>query len=229
MRGYLLEKELLIIFNRRFLNNIRRLQRPVAVMVGLGLIFAWLLVAVERSIIPTLITISESRVAAIANEAIIQAVNSHIDSLLEDKKLLDFHVGSEGQLLYVQTNTADLNRIQSECLALLQEAINDLEGFEIRIPFGQALGSSIFASMGPKIRVAMFPYGYVSVQVLDSFEVTGINQIKYDLCLHVVYTLQVVIPLISSKTHVSIDIPLATVLIPGKVPDTYLTIPYDSR
>ncbi len=189
----------------------------------------WSLMVLEKSIIPTLIAISESRVTAIANEAIIDAVNAHIDSLLQGKKLLDFHVSSEGQLLYVQTNAADLNKIQSESLSILQAAITDLEGFEVHIPFGQAFGSSIFASFGPKIKVALFPYGHVNVQVLDSFEVTGINQVKYDLCLRATYTLQVVIPLISSKAQVSTDIPLATVLIPGKVPDTYLTIPYENR
>jgi sporulation protein YunB len=184
--------------------------------------------ALERSIIPTLIAISESQVAAIANEAIISAVSGHIDTLLAGKRLLDFHVGDEGQLLYVQTNTADLNQIQSESLSVLQEAIANLEGFHIYVPLGQAIGSSIFASVGPRIKVTLIPYGYVSVKVLDSFEVTGINQIKYDITLRVTYTLQVVIPLISSKSQVSTDIPLATVLIPGKVPDTYLTVPYKS-
>jgi sporulation protein YunB len=189
----------------------------------------FLFVSVERSVIPTLIAVSESRVTAIANEAIRQAVNSHVDSLLQGKQLLDFHVGPEGELLYVQTNTSDLNKIQAESLAILQEAIEDLEGFEVRIPLGQALSSKIFASKGPKIKVTMFPFGHVNVQVMDTFEVTGINQIKYGLHLRVIYTLQVIIPLISSKTHVSIDIPLATVLIPGKVPDTYLMFPYDTR
>jgi sporulation protein YunB len=200
----------------------------VATAIGLCMAF-FLFVSVERSVIPTLIAVSESRVTAIANEAIRQAVNSHVDSLLQGKQLLDFHVGPEGELLYVQTNTSDLNKIQAESLAILQEAIEDLEGFEVRIPLGQALSSKIFASKGPKIKVTMFPFGHVNVQVMDTFEVTGINQIKYGLHLRVIYTLQVIIPLISSKTHVSIDIPLATVLIPGKVPDTYLMFPYDTR
>jgi len=36
---------------------------------------------------------------------------------------------------------------------------------------------------------------------------------------------RVVIPLIAARTEVSTDVPLATILIPGKVPDTYLTLP----
>lgn len=188
-----------------------------------------LLLSVERSIVPTLIAISESRVTAIANEAIREAVTSHVNSLLEGKQLLEFRTGPQGELLYVQTNASDLNKIQAESLAILQKAINDLEGFVIGVPLGQALSSKIFASKGPEIKVTMFPVGHVNVQVVDSFEVTGINQIKYGLSLRVTYTMQVVIPLISSKTHVSMEIPLATVLIPGKVPQTYLMLPYETR
>jgi len=229
MRGYFLRKELLIIFGRRFLGKKRRLHAPSLALIGVCVALACLFIAVERGMIPTLIAISESRATAIANEAIRQAISLHVDSLLQDKKLLDFHAGPGGELMYVQTNTSDLNQIQAEALAILQETIKHLEGFEVRIPLGQALGSKILASKGPRIKVTMFPYGSVNVQVMDSFEVTGINQIKYSLYLRAIYTLQVVIPLISSKTHVSMDVPLATVLIPGKVPDTYLMFPYEIR
>ncbi|MGI6620581.1 MAG: sporulation protein YunB [Bacillota bacterium] len=223
-----MRKELLIILSRRLFNKRRRLKWHLVALAGLCSAF-FLFLSVEKNMIPTLIAISESQVTAIANEALRQAIDSHVDALLSGKKLLDFHTGPEGDLLYVQTNTSDLNRIQSEALAILQQAIADLEGFEISIPLGQALSSKIFAAKGPKIKVAMFPYGHVNVQVVDTFEVTGINQIKYGLDLRVTYTVQVVVPLISSKTHVSMDIPLATVLIPGRVPDTYLMFPYGPK
>ena len=39
--------------------------------------------------------------------------------------------------MYVQTNTSDLNQIQAEALAILQETIKHLEGFEVRSPLGR--------------------------------------------------------------------------------------------
>lgn len=187
------------------------------------------LIAVERKIFAPLLAISEAKVVAIANDVILQAVNSQIDALLEGKNLLDFHQDSDGHLLYVKTNTAGLNRLHSDALGLLQDALKDLEEVDIYVPFGQILGSTIFAAAGPKIKVVIIPYGYVNLQIVDGFEVTGINQVKYDLSLEAHFALQVVVPFIASKTGISIDIPLATVLIPGKVPDTYLTIPYLER
>jgi hypothetical protein len=50
-----------------------------------------------------------------------------------------------------------------------------LEGFNVYVPLGQALGSSIFAPSGPRIPITLYPYGSVEVNVNDSYEVTGIN------------------------------------------------------
>lgn len=180
-------------------------------------------------IVPTLLAISETKVIAIANRAVLQAIHSHVDTLLENKELLSFHTDPNGKLLYTQTNAACITEIQSEVLALLQNTVNDLQRFGLHIPLGQILGSRIFATKGPTIKVAMCPYGYVDVKILDRFDVTGINQLKYDLFLNASFTLQIVIPLISTKTYVSVDVPLTTVIIPGEVPDTYLTLPYDNQ
>ncbi len=218
------------IFQRRGTIGVSvRSRRFLLILYVLG-VFAglvWLLLALENAIVPTLVAISESEVARITNKAMIDAVNQHISTFLEGKTLLYFETGKDGQLLYIKTNTADLNRIQADALDVLQDAINRLEGFSVYIPLGQAFGSRIFAPVGPKIKVTLYPYGSVRTQVKDSFDVTGINQARYNIYLNVNCTVRVVVPFISSKAEVSADIPLTTILIPGKVPDTYLNLPGD--
>ena len=100
-----------------------------------------------------------------------------------------------------------------------------MNGFTVSIPLGQTLGSHLFAPLGPKIRVKLIPFGAVKVRIKDYFDVTGINQTRYNVTLEVTSTIRVVIPLISKKTQVVSEFPLTTVLIPGKVPDTYLSVP----
>lgn len=186
---------------------------------------AWLLLLAERSIIPTLVAIAESEVARVANEVLIDTINEHITSLLQGKVLLHFETGPTGDLLYVKTNTADLSRIQAEALGVLQKAIGTLRDFTIRVPLGQTLGSKIFAPVGPRIPIRVLPYGSVRAQILDSYDVTGINQTRYSISLRATCSVRVIIPLLSAHTEVVTDIPLTTVLIPGKVPDTYLSLP----
>lgn len=184
-----------------------------------------LFVVIERAIVPTLIAISESEVTCVINEALADAVKNHISRLLEGKTLLHFEIGQDGKLLYIRTNTADINQIQAEALEVLKEAMKNLEGFVLRVPLGQIMGSKILASLGPKIRVTLYPYGSVLTQVKDLYDVAGINQTRYNVFLNVNCAVRVVIPLISSKVEVSTDIPLTTILIPGQVPNTYLTLP----
>ncbi len=180
---------------------------------------------VENKVVPTLIAVAETQITRVANRAMIDAINDNISTLLDGKELLHFETGSSGDLLYVRTNAAELNRIQAESLAVLENVLQQLDGFTVSVPLGQALGSKVLAAYGPKIKIRLYPYGSVTAQVTDSFDVTGINQTRYNLRLTVTCMVRVVIPLIAARTEVSTDVPLATILIPGKVPDTYLTLP----
>ncbi len=180
---------------------------------------------VERAIMPTVVAIAETEVSRVANQALIDTVNRNIAAFLTGRRLVETELTPAGDLLYIRTNTADLNSIQAEALMVLQETFRNLDRFSVYVPLGQTLGSKIFAPLGPRIRVLLYPYGAIGVRVKDSFEVTGINQIKYNVFLEVEGTVRVVIPFISSKTQVQTSIPLTTLLIPGKVPDTYITLP----
>lgn len=193
--------------------------------LGVFVVLVWALSAIERSIVPTLVAIAETEVTRVANQAIIDAVGNNIETFLEGKTLLEFKTGPNGDLLYVQTNSAAINQVQSQALSVLQQAVQDLEGFKLYVPMGQALGSTVFAPVGPKIPITLYPYGTVRVQVADTYDVTGINQTRFEIVLRVTCSIRVVIPLISARAEVASDVPLTTVLIPGKVPDTYLSIP----
>lgn len=215
----------LLIFRKRRSLSVGRGFRLFIWLAAFLVLVAWLLIVLERAVIPTLVAISETEVTRVANQAMIDTVNKHVSDLLEGKNLLEFRTGSNGELLYVQVNTVDLNKIQSEALAVLQETFRNLAGFKVYVPLGQTIGSRIFAPSGPRIPVTLYPYGTVRAEIHDSYEVTGINQTKFEVSLKVTCMVRVVIPLIQAKTEVSTEIPLTTVLIPGKIPSTYLAIP----
>lgn len=198
----------------------------IGLIVSLFLILAvWGYLLAERSIIPTLIAISQSEVTRLANGVMIDTINEYIGAILDGRTLLEFERGPTGELLYVRTNTTVLNVIQADALDVLQKAMEKLEGFVIKIPLGQASGSKILANAGPRIPIKVVPFGSVRSEVVDSYDATGINQTVYSISLRASCSVRIVIPFLSADTDVTTMIPLASVLIPGKVPDTYLSVP----
>lgn len=180
---------------------------------------------IERSIMPAVTFVAEMEASRVVNEALVCAVNNHVVDFLTGRRLIETNLTESGELLYIRTKTDDLNRIQAEALDALQGAFASLERFSVHVPLGHALGSKIFAAYGPKIKVVLCPHGSIEVKVMDSFEVTGINQVKYHVYLEVEGVVKIVVPLLSSLVPVKTTIPLATLLIPGKVPHTYINIP----
>ncbi|HHY75238.1 MAG TPA: sporulation protein YunB [Firmicutes bacterium] len=202
-----------------------RRAKVAGILLAVLITFLWLFFLAERSIVPTIMAIAESETIRIANEVMMDTINEHLHTLLNGKVLLEFETGPTGDLLYVRTNSTALNQIQADALRVLQKAIDSIQDFTIYVPLGQALGSKLLASLGPRIPIRLIPYGSVRAQIYDSYDVTGINQTRYNILLRATCSVQVIIPLIAAETEVVTDIPLTTVLIPGKVPDTYLAIP----
>lgn len=180
---------------------------------------------VERSVVPTLVALAEAEASGAANLLIVDTVRNEVLPLIQGKNLIEFVTGPSGEVVFVKVNSAYLGEVEAISLRALQDGLSRVGEFKVYVPLGQLLGSRILAASGPKIPVVLIPAGVVSTKISDSFEVAGINQTKYTLFLTARVSIKVVIPLVSSYAVVSAEVPLATVLIPGKVPDTYLSVP----
>ncbi len=212
------------MFRRRFIR--RRLPRrglfwPLLFLAAALFTFAF----VERSVVPTLVALAEAEASGAANLLIVDTVRNEVLPLIQGKNLIEFVTGPSGEVVFVRVNSAYLGEVEAISLRALQDGLSRVSEFKIYVPLGQLVGSRILAAFGPKIPVALIPAGVVSTKISDSFEVAGINQTKYTLFLTARVSIKVVIPLVSSSAVVSAEVPLATVLIPGKVPDTYLSVP----
>lgn len=212
------------MFRRRFATRRSRQSGLFWLLLFFGVtIFAFAFL--ERSVVPTLVALAESEASGTANRLVVDTVRNEILPLIEGVSLIDFVTGPSGEVVFVRVNSPYLSQVEAMSLRALQDGLARIEAFQVYVPLGQLFGSKILATAGPRIPVKLIPVGVVSTKVDDSFEVAGINQTKYTLFLIAKVSIKVVIPLVSSSTIVSAEVPLATVLIPGRVPDTYLSIP----
>jgi len=208
----------------RWRKSYRRRTRvsPVPVsLVLLVILCACMFVLIERNIRPTLMAILDAQITSQATEYINQAVNENIGQVVEYRQLFHIEKDREGNIALLQQNTTEVNRVKSTTTLAVQEKLNQLSDYQIRIPMGQILGSNWLASVGPKLSVTVMPIGTVQTDVLEVFEEAGINQTRHVIYLKTAVRIRVVVPLMKTSVTVTSLHPIAQAVIVGKVPNAY--------
>lgn len=193
------------------------------VVLGLLVLIAILLFRiVESNLRPTIMSIAENRAHAIAIEAINKALYDKVLANVGYNDLVFLHKDSQQRVTVMQADSVKIARIISQANLEIKENLNNISEEVIRIPLGQALGSEILASYGPRINVTISPIGNVDVKLYDEFQQAGINQVRHILYLKIETNVKIVIPLVSDIVSVTNNIPIAETIIVGQVPDTFL-------
>lgn len=168
------------------------------------------------------------------------------DEILEDidtNAIIQIYKNEEGDILYADFNDEEVNAILSSSVALVQEGLiaiengktdnlslpdsiyskyNKLkEGIIIEVPTGSLIHNSLFSNIGPKIPIKIQLLGTVKGNIKTDIEEYGINNSVVSIKIVIDVTEQVVLPITSEQVHVTIEIPIATKLIQGKIPTYY--------
>lgn len=201
----------------------RRLARILCACFVMAL-FALTMWGLERAIVPTLLEISQAQVTMLANEVVSHTITNKVVRLVQYRDLIHFDQDSSGEIVYMQANTMEISRVEMIALSSLQESLRTLEAYRIHIPLGQLTGSRLFATMGPRIPVTIYPLAEVRTAVRDEFDAVGINQTRHNIFLDVDLKMGIVIPLLSTQTTLNNSFLLSSVIIQGRVPSTYVHI-----
>lgn len=200
------------------------------------IILSMMLLFIEERIRPIVITIGQAKAKTIAMDVINKAVK---DALGFDgyKDLFYITTDNNKKIAMVEPNTVKINNLVSETIELVQKRLNELDTTESYIYFGSIFNSQLFANVGPKIYIKLYPVGSVSIDYNTTFDKAGINQTRYMLELVVKVKMQMVAPFISNSVEVSNNVPIAEMIIVGDVPQSYIdvngenvptTLPYPS-
>ncbi|MEW6522578.1 MAG: sporulation protein YunB [Bacillota bacterium] len=207
----------------------RRKRRPghagrswlVVLVLALALLGGW---ALERALVPTLLEVCRVQVTMIANDLVNHTITTKIVRMVQYRDLIYFDKDSNGDIVYMQANTMEINRIEMVALSSLQESVRALQAYQIQIPLGQLTGSKLFSTLGPRIPVTIYPLAEVKTQVRDEFEAVGINQTRHNIILDVWLRVDIIVPMLRTETILENSVLLSSVIIQGRVPSTYVHI-----
>lgn len=184
--------------------------------------------AIEAKLRPTIVAIASTRATILATEAINEAIYKNIAKGSRYEDLVFTEKDRDGNVASVRINNMEIVRIQALTTLNVQSVLQALKNEEMKIPLGQALGSEIFASWGPKIKVTFAPIGTVDAKMRQSFDSGGINIVSHQIGLDITATVQIVVPFIKKEIEVKTYAPLVTATFFGKVPETVINLPpYD--
>ena len=127
-----------------------------------------------------------------------------------------------GNITALKTNMAEMNRLKTSILSLLDDRIYDISIDDISIPIGSLLFPDLFYGRGPKLPVRIISCSTSSAEFRNLFSEAGINQTLHQIALDVTVTISVMLPTGSLDVDVASEVIVAETVIVGTVPDHYV-------
>ena len=216
--------------SRRLFSSTKRSRAPVLSIFLVLVIILLGFSIVEARIKPTLTVLAEAYVKNLATRAINNAI---IEKLAEEDityaSLVDITKNSQGNVTSISTDVVKFNKLKSDVTLATLNALESLQSLKIGIPAGNLYSNQIFAGRGPLIPIKLLPVGSVDIEVKNSFISCGINQTKHEIFLEVKSYLSAVLPTYSIKSAAVTQIPIASTVIVGSVPENYTSISGSER
>ncbi|CAG5081973.1 Sporulation protein YunB [Thermobacillus xylanilyticus] len=182
-------------------------------------------VYVERNLRPPLMHVATMRVKQIVTRAINEAISNHVASHANAERLVEWQKSEDGRVSGFMLNYAEHMRITSETIETVQRTLNEIKHVPEHIPIGQAIGSAVIASFGPRMPVRFEPVGAAKVELGTRQRDAGINMILVEVYIRITAEMAIIIPFDTQPETVVTEIPISYLLVVGDVPMYY----YDNK
>lgn len=178
---------------------------------------------VNKSIEPTLMKYAEMHSKKVATALMTKAVKDRIDEGFDVDSLMKVKHDKNGNVSTIDVNTKQVNEILTSTTTYIEKYLQEVEegGESMSVPLGRITDNAFLGNVGPDIPVEFTTVGNVHTDIKQKFEEHGINNTAIKIVMEVEVTLQVLIPLHTDEVKVKQEIPIATKIVQGKVPEYY--------
>jgi sporulation protein YunB len=187
-------------------------------------VFFMLASLANRSLMPCLVEIAETKARAMVSMSANTAVNEVFSDNIRYEDLTVLNRDQTGRITSIETNVSKLNKLSAQVSLRIQQKLADVEKQRISIPFGSLFGSSIFAGSGPDLSIRVRNAGSIETDYKSEFFSAGINQTKHKIYVHVKTTIGMYGPMTNEKIDIVTKVPVAETVIVGDVPGIYLNM-----
>ena len=193
-----------------------------------ALLLILLLMLLERNLTRVVLTLASAKAEVLAVQALNQAAEALIAEGVSYDSLVHVTLGEDGSVRLLQANTAGMNSLASRASLTAQAKLEALQDQTVSVPLGSALGVTLLAGTGPRIRVHMLPVGAVVTAYETEFTSAGINQTRHRVLLTMRAQVQLVLPTGASGVEAVTQVAVAESIIVGQVPDSFVNVGDDT-
>lgn len=199
-------------------------------LIALALILSGLFFIIDLSFRPVVETINAYQCHETVSRIINNAVLSELErGGVEYAKLVNLSTNSDGEVISVESNIMNINRLKTEVAERIEREIERLSSINIEIPIGTLLGIQLLHGKGFNVGMTVKPFGYTTTSIISEFSEAGINQTLHRIVIEINTNVDAVIPGISTRVPVSTSIIAAETVIVGRVPDAYTHVITESE
>ena len=193
-----------------------------------ALLLCLVLMLLERNLTRVVLTLASAKAEVLAVQALNQAAEALIAEGVSYDSLVHVTLGEDGSVRLLQANTAGMNSLASRASLTAQARLEALQDQTVSVPLGSALGITLLAGTGPRIRVHMLPVGAVVTAYETEFTSAGINQTRHRVLLTMRAQVQLVLPTGASGVEAVTQVAVAESIIVGQVPDSFVNVGDDT-
>ncbi|WDC83658.1 sporulation protein YunB [Caloramator sp. mosi_1] len=201
-------------------------KRVSLILLILFILFLINIYFLDRALKPIVLAYCDAEARAIALETINETIRTEFKNKISYDDIITVKTDKDGNIVMIQANSVELNRIGSEISLSVQDRIRNIEGRKGSIPLGVVLKNDILANYGPKIPFKMKPVGSVNTNYRSEFQAAGINQTRHIIYLDIKASVQVIVPFARNNVSVITSVPISESIIVGKVPETYANLDF---
>lgn len=181
-------------------------------------------IIIDDAIRPTILSLSEARLRAIAVKSMNEAVRETVGSGVTYTDLINIQKDKEGNITLISANAVLMNNLAANTAIAAQDKILNIGEQGIKIPIGTILGGQLMSGRGPAVVVRVEPVGSVTTDFMTEFEAAGINQTRHKIYLVLNASIRILIGSSSQTVEISSQVLISETIIIGDVPQSYVEV-----
>ena len=202
----------------------RKVQIRVIVFLILA-IFACAAVYLQIVVAPMVQELAKARVENRASYIINEAIDEQLENgEIDYDNIIFLEKDVNGTITALKTNIAEVNRLKTQILSIVDTMLLDLDVNEIGLPLGSLILPELFSGTGPKLPVKVMSISNSDAEYRNVFSDAGINQTSHQIMMDVVIDMTILTPVGTETVEAVSSVVVAETVIVGSVPQSYVNV-----